>query len=60
MFSILFPGQGSQKIGMASEFYNNLDYVKEYFSQADDILKKVRMHPKNKENYEKKEFKEKK
>ena len=40
MFSILFPGQGSQKIGMASEFYNNLDYVKEYFSQADDILKK--------------------
>ena len=41
MFSILFPGQGSQKIGMASEFYNNLDYVKEYFSQADDILKKL-------------------
>ena len=40
MFSILFPGQGSQKIGMASEFYNNLYYVKEYFSQADDILKK--------------------
>ena len=40
MFSLLFPGQGSQIVGMAHDFYNNLDYVKEYFSEADDILKK--------------------
>ncbi len=40
MFSVLFPGQGSQIVGMAKDFYNNLNYVKEYFSEADDILKK--------------------
>ena len=40
MFSVLFPGQGSQIVGMAHDFYNNLDYVKKYFSEADDILKK--------------------
>ena len=38
MFSIIFPGQGSQSIGMAKEFYDNFSYVKEYFKQADDIL----------------------
>lgn len=40
MFSIIFPGQGSQTIGMAKEFYDNFSYVKEYFKQADDILNK--------------------
>ena len=40
MFSILFPGQGSQFVGMANEFYENFSFVKEYFSQADDLLKK--------------------
>ena len=25
MSSILFPGQGSQVVGMGSEFYNNFD-----------------------------------
>ena len=39
MCSILFPGQGSQVIGMGSEFYNNFPQVKTIFSQADDILK---------------------
>ncbi|MDC3050102.1 ACP S-malonyltransferase [Candidatus Pelagibacter sp.] len=40
MFSLLFPGQGSQIVGMGKDFYNNFDYVKEYFSKADDILNK--------------------
>ena len=39
MCSILFPGQGSQVIGMGSEFYNNFPQVKTIFSQADEILK---------------------
>ena len=40
MFSIIFPGQGSQFIGMAKEFYDNFNYVKEYFQNADELLKK--------------------
>lgn len=40
MFSIIFPGQGSQIVGMAKEFYNNYQYVKEYFSIADELLNK--------------------
>ena len=40
MFSLIFPGQGSQIIGMAKEFYDNFGYVKDYFKQADEILNK--------------------
>ncbi len=40
MFSVLFPGQGSQSVGMCKNFYENFDYVKSLFEQADDILKK--------------------
>ena len=40
MFSVLFPGQGSQNVGMAKEFYENFSYVKKYFSYADEILNK--------------------
>ena len=40
MFSIIFPGQGSQIIGMAREFYDNFGYVKQYFTNADEILNK--------------------
>ena len=40
MFSIIFPGQGSQVIGMAREFYDNFGYVKQYFTNADEILNK--------------------
>ena len=38
MGALLFPGQGSQVIGMGSEFYNNFDIVKKIFNQADEVL----------------------
>ena len=40
MFSIIFPGQGSQIVGMAKEFYENFSYVQDFFSNADEILKR--------------------
>ena len=38
MFSLVFPGQGSQKIGMVKEFYENYDLAKQIFKDADAIL----------------------
>ena len=38
MSSILFPGQGSQTIGMGSEFYNSFNLIKKIFKEADDKL----------------------
>ena len=38
MFSIVFPGQGSQKIGMVKEFYEKYDLAKRLFKDADSIL----------------------
>ena len=38
MSSLLFPGQGSQIVGMGSEFYKNFDLVKNIFKQADEKL----------------------
>jgi [acyl-carrier-protein] S-malonyltransferase len=38
MNTILFPGQGTQIIGMGSEFYNNFDIVKNIFKEADNKL----------------------
>ncbi len=38
MFSVLFPGQGSQSVGMIKDLYDKYDYVKDLFNQADDAL----------------------
>ena len=38
MFSVLFPGQGSQSIGMIKEFYDNFEYVKNLFEEANDTI----------------------
>tara|TARA_B100000214_G_scaffold371707_1_gene348582 strand:- start:8911 stop:9792 length:882 start_codon:yes stop_codon:yes gene_type:complete len=38
MKAYIFPGQGSQVIGMGKELYNNSDVAKEMFEQANDIL----------------------
>ena len=39
MNALLFPGQGSQVVGMGSEFYSNFDLVKKIFKEADEKLK---------------------
>jgi len=38
MFSVIFPGQGSQTIGMGKEFFNNFQLVKDLFKEADEVL----------------------
>ena len=38
MFSVIFPGQGSQVVGMGKEFYDQFDLVKNLFKEADDAL----------------------
>ena len=38
MNALLFPGQGSQIVGMGSEFYENFDIVKTIFKEADEKL----------------------
>ena len=38
MFSLVFPGQGSQKIGMGKDFFENYDLVKNLFKEADESL----------------------
>ena len=38
MFSVVFPGQGSQMIGMGKDFYDKYDLVKNLFKEADDVL----------------------
>jgi len=39
MFSVIFPGQGSQTVGMGKEFFHKYDIVKRLFVEADDVLK---------------------
>ena len=38
MFSIIFPGQGSQSPGMCKDLYLKYNLIKEIFKEADDIL----------------------
>ena len=38
MSVLLFPGQGSQTVGMGAEFFNNFDLAKKIFKEADQKL----------------------
>jgi len=38
MFSVIFPGQGSQSVGMGKEFYDKYELVKSLFKEADEAL----------------------
>jgi len=38
MFSVIFPGQGSQMVGMGKELHDKFDIVKDLFKQADESL----------------------
>ena len=38
MFSVIFPGQGSQSVGMGKEFFEKYDLVKALFKEADEAL----------------------
>ena len=38
MFSVIFPGQGSQIVGMGKDLYNKYNLVQNLFKEADDIL----------------------
>ncbi len=37
-YALVFPGQGSQTVGMCKEFYNNFGCAKNIFEEADDAL----------------------
>ncbi len=36
--AIVFPGQGSQSVGMMADFYQQYDFVQESYQQASDVL----------------------
>ena len=38
MFSVIFPGQGSQIVGMCKDFHKKFDIIKKLFSEADETL----------------------
>jgi len=37
--SVIFPGQGAQKVGMGKDIYDNFAVAKEVFQEVDDTLK---------------------
>ena len=39
MFSVIFPGQGSQLVGMGKDLHDKYSIVQNLFKEADDILK---------------------
>ena len=38
MFSVIFPGQGSQLVGMGKDFYSKYSLVRDLFNEADNTL----------------------
>jgi [acyl-carrier-protein] S-malonyltransferase len=38
MFSVIFPGQGSQIVGMGKEFHAKFNIVQKLFKEADEVL----------------------
>ena len=38
MFSVIFPGQGSQVVGMGKDLHDKFEIVKNLFKEADEIL----------------------
>ena len=38
MFSVIFPGQGSQLVGMGKDLYDKYSTVQNLFNEADDTL----------------------
>ena len=39
MKALIFPGQGSQSVGMGHQLYKNFNLVKKVFKEADEKLK---------------------
>ena len=38
MFSVIFPGQGSQLVGMGKDLYDKFSLIQDLFTEADDTL----------------------
>ena len=44
MTTLVFPGQGSQFVGMAKDFYDNFSSAREIFNKVEDITKKISIY----------------